>query len=49
VSRAKKADRALLEKALIVLADLEVELRGGGERPLDEDTAFSLALSRAAA
>jgi DNA polymerase III subunit delta len=49
VARAKKADRALLERALIVLADLEVELRGGGERPLDEDTAFSLALSRAAA
>ena len=34
---------------LIVLADLEIELRGGGARPLDEDTAFSLALSRAAA
>jgi DNA polymerase-3 subunit delta len=49
VSRAKKADRALLERALIVLADLEVELRGGGQRPLDEDTAFSLALARAAA
>jgi DNA polymerase III subunit delta len=49
VSRAKKADRALLERALIVLADLEIELRGGGDRPLDEDTAFSLALSRAAA
>ena len=46
---AKKADRALLERALIVLADLEIELRGGGARPLDEDTAFSLALSRAAA
>jgi DNA polymerase III subunit delta len=49
IARAKKADRALLERALIVLADLEVELRGGGERPLDEDTAFSLALARAAA
>ena len=49
VARAKKADRALLERALIVLADLEIELRGGGERPLDEDTAFSLALARAAA
>jgi len=49
VARAKKADRALLERALIVLADLEIELRGGGARPLDEDTAFSLALSRAAA
>ena len=49
VSRAKKADRALLERAIVVMADLEVELRGGGERPLDEDTAFSLALTRAAA
>jgi DNA polymerase-3 subunit delta len=49
VARAKKADRALLERSLVVLADLEVELRGGGERPLDEDTAFSLALARAAA
>jgi DNA polymerase-3 subunit delta len=49
IARAKKADRALLERALCVLADLEIELRGGGERPLDEDTAFSLALARAAA
>jgi DNA polymerase III subunit delta len=49
VSRAKKADRAALERALCVMAELEVELRGGGERPLDEDTAFSLALARAAA
>jgi DNA polymerase III subunit delta len=49
VSRAKKADRATLERALCVMAELEVELRGGGERPLDEDTAFSLALARAAA
>jgi len=49
VARAKKADRALLERALCVLAELEVELRGGGERPLDEDTAFTLALHRAAA
>jgi len=49
VARAKKADRALLERAICVLAELEVELRGGGERPLDEDTAFSLALARAAA
>jgi DNA polymerase-3 subunit delta len=49
VARAKKADRAMLERALCVMAELEVELRGGGERPLDEDTAFSLALARAAA
>jgi DNA polymerase-3 subunit delta len=49
VARAKKADRPALERALCVMAELEVELRGGGERPLDEDTAFSLALARAAA
>ena len=49
VSRAKKADRAALERALCVMAELEVELRGGGKRPLDEDTAFSFALARAAA
>ena len=49
VSRAKKADRALLERAICVLAELEVELRGGGRRPLDEDTAFTLAMSRAVA
>lgn len=48
VSRAKKADRAALERALCVMAELEIELRGGRERPLDEDTAFSLALARAA-
>lgn len=49
VARAKKADRATLEQALCVLAEAEVELRGGGELVLDEDTAFSLALTRAAA
>lgn len=46
VAKAKTADRATLEKALCVFADLEVELRGGGD--LDEDTAFSLALAKAA-
>jgi DNA polymerase-3 subunit delta len=48
VARAKKADAAALERALDVFAELEVELRGGGEVQLDEDTAFSLALARAA-
>jgi DNA polymerase III subunit delta len=48
VSRAKKADVAALERALSVFAELEVELRGGGDVQLDEDTAFSLALARAA-
>jgi DNA polymerase-3 subunit delta len=46
VARAKKSDRAALERGLCLLADLEVELRGGGE--LDEDAAFSLTLARAA-
>jgi DNA polymerase III subunit delta len=48
VARAKKADRATLEHALCVFADLEVEMRGGAELQLDEDTAFSRALARAA-
>jgi DNA polymerase III subunit delta len=47
IARARKADAASLERALCVFADLEVDLRGGGELPVDEDTAFSLALSRA--
>ena len=48
VARAKKADRAALERAICVFADLEIEMRGGADRQLDEDTAFSLALARAA-
>ena len=46
VARAKRADRAALERAICVFADLEVDLRGGGSLALDEDTAFSLALAR---
>ena len=48
VARAKKADRAALERAICVFADLEIEMRGGRDVQLDEDTAFSLALARAA-
>lgn len=48
VARARKADRAALERAICVFADLEIEMRGGGDVQLDEDTAFSLALARAA-
>jgi DNA polymerase III subunit delta len=48
VARAKKADRQMLENALCVFADLEIEMRGGAELQLDEDAAFSLALARAA-
>jgi DNA polymerase-3 subunit delta len=48
VARAKKADRAALERAICVFADLEVDMRGGGDLQLDEDTAFSLALAKAA-
>lgn len=49
VAKAKKAHRDGLERAICTFADLEVELRGGGELGLDEDTAFSRALARAAA
>ena len=49
VARAKKADRAALERAICVFADLEIDMRGGGAVVLDEDTAFSLALARATA
>jgi DNA polymerase III subunit delta len=47
IARAKKADVATLERALCVFADLEVEMRGGSDLQLGEDTAFSLALARA--
>lgn len=46
IAKARKADRETLEQAICTFAELEVELRGGGD--LDEDTAFSRALVRAA-
>jgi DNA polymerase-3 subunit delta len=46
VASARAADRPALERALCLFAELELELRGGGE--LDDDTAFSLTLARAA-
>jgi len=48
VAQAKKADRETLERAIEALADFEVSSRGGGDRHLDEDTAFTLTLARAA-
>jgi DNA polymerase-3 subunit delta len=48
IARAKGADRQALERALCTFAELEVDLRGGGTGGLEEDTAFSLALARAA-
>jgi DNA polymerase III subunit delta len=48
LAQAKKADRDALARALCAFADLEIELRGGGAG-LDEDTAFSVTLARAAA
>ena len=48
LAQAKKADRDALARALCAFAELEIELRGGGAG-LDEDTAFSLTLARAAA
>jgi DNA polymerase III subunit delta len=47
LAQAKKANRDSLARALCVFADLERDLRGAGE--FDEDTAFSLALAKAAA
>ncbi|MGE5635629.1 MAG: DNA polymerase III subunit delta [Nocardioidaceae bacterium] len=47
VAKARSADRAALERALCVFADLEVEQRGGADRSLDDETAFTLALARA--
>ncbi|HYI98354.1 MAG TPA: DNA polymerase III subunit delta [Thermoleophilaceae bacterium] len=47
VPLARRADREALERALCRFADLEVELRGGGS--LDEETAVTLTLARAAA
>lgn len=47
LAQAKKTNRDSLARALCVFADLERDLRGAGE--LDEDTAFSLALAKAAA
>jgi DNA polymerase-3 subunit delta len=48
IAKAKKADRESLERAICVFADLERDMRGGADLKLDEDTAFSLALARAA-
>lgn len=46
LARARKADRDAIARAIETFAELELELRGGD---LDEDSAFSLALARAAA
>ncbi len=47
LSAAKRSNRDSLARAICVFADLEMDLRGAGE--FDEDTAFSLALAKAAA
>jgi DNA polymerase-3 subunit delta len=49
LAQARKADREVLESALEALADFELESRGGGERDLDEETAFTMTLAGAAA
>jgi DNA polymerase-3 subunit delta len=46
VASARGADRDALERALCAFADFEADTRAGGG--VDEDTAFSLALARAA-
>jgi DNA polymerase III subunit delta len=48
VAQARKADREILERALEAMAEFELESRGGGDRDLDEDTAFTLTLVTAA-
>jgi DNA polymerase-3 subunit delta len=48
IAKAKKADVGTLERAICVFADLEVDLRGGGDFRVDDDAAFSVALARAA-
>ncbi len=48
VAQARKADREVLERALEALAEFELESRGGGDRDLDEDTAFTMTLVSAA-
>ena len=44
LAQARKADREVLERALEALAEFELESRGGGDRDLDEDTAFTMTL-----
>jgi DNA polymerase-3 subunit delta len=48
LAQARKADREVLERALEALAEFELESRGGGDRDLDDDTAFTLTLVTAA-
>ena len=48
VAQARKADREVLERALEAFAEFELESRGGGDRDLDEDTAFTMTLTSAA-
>ena len=47
LAQARKADREVLESALEALAEFELESRGGGERDLDDETAFTVALAGA--
>jgi len=47
VALARRADRETLRRALCTFAELELDLRGGGV--LDEETAVTLALAKAAA
>ena len=49
LAQARKADREALETALEAMAAFELESRGGGERDLDDDTAFTMTLATAAA
>jgi DNA polymerase III subunit delta len=48
LAQARKADREALEGALEAMAEFERDSRGGGDRELDEQTAFTMALAGAA-
>ena len=49
LAQARKADRDSLERAIEAMAEFEVDSRGGGDKDLDEDTAFTMTLVKAAA
>ena len=48
LAQARKADRETLETAIEAMAEFELDSRGGGDRDLDDDTAFTMTLARAA-
>jgi DNA polymerase III delta subunit len=47
LAQARKADREALERALEAMAEFERDSRGGGDKDLDEQTAFTMTLASA--